>query len=144
MDTVFTIVKFLFLGFAGLIALLVVAALLFGKRIRKEWEYEAEFRNENGREFGEFDIESSRIEKEEPNYSLKAKFRMRHESLRLHQAVEIYLDDLLVLGGMVSEEGRISLNNGNLKNEPTNVAVGQSCRVVVGGNTIFTETLRPD
>lgn len=144
MESIVTVVKYVFLGFAGLVGLLVVAAMLFGKRIRKEWEYEAEFGDDAGREFGEFDIESSRIEKEEPNFSLKAKFRMRHESMRLHQAVEIYLDDLLVLEGMVSKEGRIFLNNSNLRNEPANVAVGQSCRVVVGGNTLFTETLRPD
>ena len=85
MEIVFDVIKYLVFGFFGLVGLLIVAALVFGKRIKKQWEFEAEFRDASGREFGEFDIEMSRIEKEEPDYTLKASFHMRHESLQLHQ-----------------------------------------------------------
>ena len=82
METLFDIVKYAFFGFFGLILLLIVVVVLFGKRIRKQWEYEADFRDADGREFGEFEIELSRIEKEEPDFTLKAKFRMRHPALK--------------------------------------------------------------
>ena len=66
MENVFSMVLYLIYGFLGLLAVLFVLAMLFGKRIRKQWEFEAEFRDAAGREFGELDIESSRIEKEGP------------------------------------------------------------------------------
>ena len=109
MDIVFTIVKYLIFGFFGLIGLLVVLALLFGKRIIKQWEFEAEFRDVKGREFGEFDIELSRIAKEETEDTFKAKFRMRHALLGAGQRVQVFLDDTLVLEGNVETEGRILL-----------------------------------
>lgn len=144
MEIVFTLAKYLFLGFFGLIGLLIVAALLFGDRIVKKWEYEAEFCNEDGREFGEFDIEMSRIEKKEPEYSLKARFRMRHEKLTLHSTVQVFLDDLLVLEGMVKHAGRILLTKENLQNVVTDAEAGQLCRIVCGGNELFTQELVPD
>jgi len=61
MDFIFSILKIIFFGFFGLIGLLFLLALIFGKRIVKQWEYEAEFRDGGGREFGEFDIELSRV-----------------------------------------------------------------------------------
>ena len=144
MGVISTILEVLVFGFIGLVAALIGIALIFGKRIRKEWEFEAEFRDERGREFGEFDIESSRIEKQEPDFTLKAKFRMRHAALQPHKVVEIYLDDLLVLQGSVNEAGRIRLDNRNLRNTPTAVAAGQTCAVAIGGSTMFSEPLRPD
>lgn len=144
MEAFFAAIKYLVFGFLGLIGLLFVLALVFGKRVRKQWEFEAEFRDENGREFGEFDVESSRVEKEEPDFTLKAKFRMRHTSLLAHQPVEVYVDDVRVLAGTVETEGRIFLNNDHLKDTPSQFVAGQSCRIVVGGNTLFTEALRPD
>jgi hypothetical protein len=81
METLFSLVVYLLYGFFGLLLLLFILAIVFGKRIKKLWEYEAEFRDAGGREFGEFDFEKSRIVKDESEYSFKAKFKMRHESL---------------------------------------------------------------
>lgn len=145
METVFSIVKFLFLGFFGLIGLLFVLAVLFGKRKITQWEYEADFRDERGREFGEFDIELSRIEKEQPEFSLKAKFKMRHESLKLHQTVQVFLENTLVLEGMVKQAGRIFLTEAeHLRSELEDPQVGQLCRVVAGGVTLFEQPLELD
>ena len=77
MEIIFSILKYGVFGFFGLIGLLIVVVMIFGKRIEKKWDYEADFRDESGKEFGELDVEMSRIEKDEPNFSLKAKFRMR-------------------------------------------------------------------
>jgi len=144
METLIDIIKYTVFGFFGLILLLAVLALLFGKRIRKQWEFEAEFRDDRGREFGEFDIESSRIEKQEPDFSIKAKLRMRHKSLQLHQTVRVYVDDIVVLEGMVQTEGQIQLGHENARDNPGNVQAGQRCRIVIGGNEVFSEALVPD
>ena len=42
MDTLFTIVLYILYGFFGFLLLIFILALLFGKRIKKQWEYEAE------------------------------------------------------------------------------------------------------
>ena len=144
METLFSIVLYILFGFFGLILLLFILALLFGKRIRKKWEFEAEFRDEGGREFGEFDIEMSRIEKKEPDFSFKAKFKLRHESLAPGQRVQVFLDETLVLEGNVETAGRILLRNDALVNEVSDATAGQLCRVVYGGLEHFSEAIRPD
>ena len=144
MDTLFTIVLYILYGFFGFLLLLFVLALLFGKRIRKKWEYEAEFRDESGREFGEFDIEMSRIEKEETDFTFKAKFRLRHESLDMGQRVQVYLEDRLVMEGTAEKAGRIQLGNDAVISPLSEARKGQVCRVVYGGRERFAEPLRPD
>lgn len=144
MDTLFSIVIYILYGFFGLLLLLFVLAILFGKRIKKKWEYEAEFRDQSGREFGEFDIEMSRIEKEETDFTFKAKFKLRHESLGAGQRVQVYLDDLLVMEGAVETPGRIYLKNNAVVSPATEARKGQVCRVVYGGREHFAQPLRPD
>ena len=131
-------------GFFGFLLIIFVLALLFGKRIKKKWEYEADFRDAGGREFGEFDIELSRIEKEEPDFSFKAKFKLRHASLDAGQNVQVYLDDLLVMEGAVESAGRIYLKDAAIVNAVSEAREGQVCRVVYGGRERFAEPIRPD
>ena len=144
MQTLFDIVKYLIFGFFGLILLLIVITLLFGKRIRKKWEFEADFRDADGREFGEFEIELSRIDKEEPDYTLKAKFRMRHASLRQHATVQVYVEDTLVFERMVETEGRLWVPRAPLVNPIERISAGQTCRVMVGGSEIASAAFHPD
>lgn len=145
MELIFNVIKYMMFGFVGFIAALVLLAVLFGKRVVRKWEYEAEFRDASGREFGELDIEMSRIEKDEPDFSLKAKFSMRHPALSRHQTIQVFVDDLLLLQGMVAAAGRIRLNHReHLQNAVADVSAGQRCRVVAGGQTLFEELLVPD
>lgn len=144
MDILFSIVMYILFGFFGLLFVLFVLALLFGKRIRKRWEYEAEFRDESGREFGEFDIEMSRIEKEEPDFTFKADFKLRHESLEVGQRVQVYLDRQLIMEGVVETEGRIYLKQDAVVGAVKDASAGQLCRVVYGGLEHFAEPIRPD
>ena len=144
MDILFTIVLYVLYGFFGLLLLLFILALLFGKRIKKKWEYEAEFRDASGKEFGEFDIEMSRIEKEETEFSFKARFKLVHESLGTGQRVQVYLDDLLVMEGSVEKAGRIYLKDDAVVTAATEAREGQVCRVVYGGQERFAEPLQPD
>lgn len=140
LDVILSLFKYLGLGLVALIVL----ALVFGKRIRKKWEYEAEFRDEKGREFGEFDIELSRIEKDEPNYTLKADFHMRHEALGHLQTVQVYIDELLILEGLVTEAGRVRLGNDRLQNEISDAPVGGICRIVCDGQELFRQEMVRD
>lgn len=144
METLFSFFQYALFGFVGLLLLLVLLVLLFGRRVRKRWDYEAKFRDLSGREFGEFDLEMSKIEKEEPEYSLKAKFRMRHESLEKGQLVQVYLEDLLVMQGNVTRSGRILLRDRAVVSEVRDPAPGQVCRVVWSGIEQFRAPIRPD
>jgi hypothetical protein len=144
MDALFSIVLYILYGFFGFLLLLFVLAMLFGKRIKKKWEFEAEFHDAGGREFGEFDIEMSRIEKKEPEFSFKAEFKLRHESLEAGQRVQVYLDDLLVMEGKVATAGRVLLRKDAIVNEATEATAGQVCRVVYGGLEQFSQPIRPD
>ena len=144
MESLIDIIMYMFFGFVGLIVLLVVFVILFGKRIRKEWEFEADFRDENGREFGEFEIELSQIEKEESDYTLKAKFRMQHPALIQHATVQVYVENTLVFEQMVETEGRMYVQRAQLINPVDRVAAGQNCRVMVGGTEIAAAHFHPD
>lgn len=144
MDVVFAIIKYVFLGFFGLVGALFVFALLFGKRVKKRWEYEAEFRDASGREFGEVDVELSRIEKEEPDYTFKASLRLRHERLVPQSKVQVEIDDKLVLEGMVDKPGFVHLGNEHIRTILDRPSAGQACRVLVGGAVLASAELLPD
>ena len=144
MDAIFSVIKIIFLGFFGLIGLLFVLALIFGKRIVKQWDFEAEFRDEQGKEFGELDIELSRIAKKETEDTFKAKFRLRHESLEKGQRVQVFLDDELILEGNVEAAGRLLLTQEHIKTELTSASAGQICRVIYGGKERFTQAIVVD
>ncbi len=144
MDLVFTVVKYIFMGLFGFVALAIVLALLFGKRIKKRWEFEAEFHDASGREFGEFDMELSRIEKEERDYRFKAKLRMRHDSLQPHDTVRVLVADQTILEGMVEKAGRVFLGNDHIRNTVEAPAAGQLCRVMVGSVELANATLVRD
>lgn len=144
MDTAITVFKYILIGFFGLIGVLFLLALLFGKRIVKQWEFEAEFRDENGREFGEFDIELSRIAKEEMEDTFKASFSMKHPSLASGQRVQVFLDEHLVMEGAVETEGRIRLSQEHIKRELSTASAGQTCRIVFGGVEQFTQVIVRD
>ncbi len=144
MEAIFTVLKYIFFGFLGLIVLLVVLAILFGKRIRKKWEYEAEFRDIDDKEFGEFDIELSRIEKQERDYTCKAKLRMRHKDIRGGDGVRVFIEDQLVLDGHAEQDGRLFIATQSMDAAMVEPTDGQLCRVEIGHTSVFASTLRAD
>ena len=93
-------------GFLGLICLLLILGLIFGKRVIKKWEYEANFYNDKKREIGEFDIEMKKFAKEEGDFELEAKFVLKHIELTMGSNVQVFLEDVLVMEGSVEKEGR--------------------------------------
>ena len=144
MDAFFSLLKYLVFGFFGLIGLLFLLALVFGKRVIKQWEYEAEFHDDNGHEFAEFDIELSRIAKEETEDTFKAEFRLRHPSLEAGQRVQVFLDDTLVLEGNSEMAGRIRLGAEHIRTPLESASAGQLCRVLWGGREQFAAAIVRD
>lgn len=143
-ETLFNLFMNLALGFIGFIVLVFVLAILFGKRVDKKWEFEANFYNDKHKEIGEFDIEMKKYAKEEGDYSLDANFRLKHSVLRIGRVVQIFLEDELVMEGVVEKEGRITLNNNNLKSEINDPHEGQICRVMCSSVELFAEKIIKD
>jgi len=141
MESIVTLVAY---GIFGLLALIIGLILIFGQRVIKQWEYEAEFRDEQGREFGEFEIELSQVQKEEPNPTVKARLELRHASLTEHKTVQAYIGDRLVLEGMVTTPGRISIRRQMGEGDAGRIADGHVCRITIGGSEQFEEPLRRD
>lgn len=143
MDLIGNIIKYAVYGFFGFIVFIFFMALLFGKRRITKWDYEADFYNDKRREIGEFEIKLNKYEKEE-DFSLKASFRLRHPALTEGSVVQIYLHDVLVMEGTVSEEGRINLTNEHLKSTVDNPEAGQICRVLCSSIELFAEPIHRD
>lgn len=144
MELFFDVIRYTVFGVFGLLGVVVIVALIFGKRVRKEWEFEAEFRAANGREFGEFEIESSRIEKVEPDYTVKATLKLRDASLTPGQTVQVFIEDTPVLEGSVTMAGRIKLGTDSLLQRPAEVRAGQRCIIAIDGREAWSERLLRD
>lgn len=144
MNLLIDVIKYSVFGVIALLAVLVVVALVFGKRVRKQWEFEAEFRDASGREFGEFEIECSRIEKVEPAYTVKAKLELKDAALTPGEAVRVFIDDTPILDGTVTAAGFIRLKQEGLLPAAHNVHAGQRCIIAIGGREAYSEVLRPD
>ena len=144
MNLLFDVIQYSVLGVFALLVVLVVVSLVFGKRVRKQWEFEAEFRDARGREFGEFEIECSRIEKVEPDYTVKAKLELRDEALTPGEAVRVFIDDAPVLEGNVTAAGHIRLRQEGLLPAAFDVRAGQRCIIAIGGREAYSEILQPD
>jgi hypothetical protein len=143
-DLLFSVLLYGVGGFFCLILLLFILAIMFGKRIDKQWEYEAKFLNDKGREIAEFDIESSRIAKQEREYSLKVEFQCRHTALNPGDRIEVYLEELLVVAGEVKHAGRIRLGNADLVNSPTEPGAGQICYIKHNQQILLQQALAKD
>jgi len=144
LEFIFDAIKYIVIGFFALLGVLIVLAILFGKRIEKKWAYEAEFMNEKGKEIGEFEISLFRYEKEQGEFQLSVDFDLKHPSLVPGNSVDVYLDNVLVLEGMVEKEGRISLGKKDLKNNLDNPQAGQKCVVKCSGIEVAAGELYPD
>lgn len=144
MEEIISLIKSAFLSLLILLGMLVVAALLAGRRAKKEWEYEAKFRDANGRQFGEFDIELSQVAKEELQPTIKAKLQMRHPSLTEHQIVQVLLDKRIVLEAMVESTGSIFVSKTFGGSDLAEVSAGQTCKVMLGDTEVAAAPLEGD
>ena len=144
MDTLFDIIKTVLLGFGALLLALFVLAVLFGKRVRKQWEYEAEFRDANGREFGEFEVELSQIEKEEPQPTAKLKLKLEDPALTVGKLAVVKLNDQVVYEVPVESDGRVSGTAIRPAAEVSRPAEGDLCQVLAGGAVIAEAKLKLD
>ncbi len=149
-ESILGLVKNVFLGFLGLVGAVFLFVLIFGKRVEKSWEFEAEFFSHGGlKEIGEFDVEMLKFKDEEGDPTLKIKFHLRHPELKAGALAQVYLDDQLVLEGTVEEDGKVRLGIDDLKDpglkNPANPPVaGQTCSVKCSGIDIISAELLVD
>ena len=130
--------------FFGLMAFVVLVVVVFGKRVHKLWEYEADFWDETGKYVGEFEIEMSKVGKEAIDHTLKAEFDARHDSLAPGQSVELFVDDLRVMQGTVVHAGKVVLTVDDLTVGDFHPLVGQTCRVSIDTQERWTADLKLD
>ena len=142
MDLLFSIIKYVAIGFFGLIGLLVVITIVFGKRVHKKWDYEAKFMA-GRREVGEFDIESYRLEDEE-DYRLEVECELKDSRLQAGNDIEVYLDGQKVMAGKVAQPGRLRLGKQDLLVALDNPAAGQVCELKCEGETLYSCILQAD
>ena len=143
METVLNLVTYAFGGFFALIGALFLLAVLFGKRMETKWDLEADFRDDRGREIGEFETECKRIAGEGADFTQRAKLELRHAALQPGQRVEVRLDDVPVMEGPVEKAGRIRLldTQGGEIEDPQ---VGQTCSVRLDGHELLSAPLQRD
>ncbi len=139
MEIIVSIVKYFFLGIFGLF----VFAILFGRRIEKLWDLEAEF-IVNEKECGELDLRKIRTAKTNDDYEYQVKFRLRDSRLTLGSEVEVFVGGELILSGCVEEDGFIALSNEHAKNVPESPTAGDTCRVLCSGQELFSQYLVND
>ncbi|MEM7410395.1 MAG: hypothetical protein AAF430_09195 [Myxococcota bacterium] len=142
------IVYGMFAFFGGIFALIVLA-VLFGKRIERKWDYEADFRDERGREIGELDVELFRVIEDkraavQPDFQLKVKFVLRHPALTPGQGLVVRLAGEPIFEQTLSESGRVLLREDALCSQIKSPRVGDLVTVEVGGAELFSEPLRRD
>lgn len=92
METDFTLFKYFVFGFFSLIVWMFAVAAIFGKRIRQRWELEAEFRDAGGKEFGEFDIQMSHIERAGRVYFDKSRIVSAVPNVAVGQMCRVVID----------------------------------------------------
>ena len=131
-------------GFFGFIFLLFILALIFGKKVEKKWELEADFINSLGKEIGEFEIELKRYPEEQTEFELCAELFLRHDSLRVGRTIEVLLADEPVMRGYVEKHGLIRLGKQNLSADIADPKAGQTCVVRCEGVELCRASLRAD
>ena len=144
MDTFFDILKTVLLGFGALLVALFVLAFLFGKRVRKQWEYEAEFRDDSGREYGEFEIELSQIDKEEAEPTTKLKLQLKDPALEIGRTAVVTLNDRVVFETTIKTAGRVLATETRAADGASRPAEGDICRVLIGDAVIAEAALTLD
>ena len=127
-------------GFVGLIILTII----FGKKVESRYDLEAEFQDDSGKEFAEFDIKFWRYAKEADEYQLKASFRWSDPRLSIGDKVSVYLNETLVLEGVVEKSSSIRLSSKHIKNTPENAKQGDECRVLLNDNLELKQAVLDD
>lgn len=128
-----------------LMVIFIVIAVLFGKKVEKQYDLEAEFNDEDDKEFADFDLSSWRYEKEGGEFQFEASFKWRDSRLALGSQVEVCLENQVVLQGTAEESGKINLHSKqHLANEPKSPQAGQTCQIKLNGEVVLEQPLHED
>jgi hypothetical protein len=112
MELIFTVLKYIGLGFVGFIGLFILIMIVFGKRIEKQWAVRADFKDpDSGDPVGKLEVAKERVAGGESDFRLKVKCKLRHAMLRAGQRVRVTVGETAVMEGEVKQDGRLRLGN---------------------------------
>lgn len=145
MDLIFTILKYIGLGFAGFFGLIILIFIFFGKRVEKQWEVRADFKGPNKRDvIGKFEVEKRRIAKEETDFRLQAKCNLSHSALRAVQPVRVTVGEVVAMEGKAQQDGRLRLRNDAWTGNIEALQPGATVTVWVGNEALASAELFSD
>ena len=98
----------------------------------------------NGREYGEFEIELSQIDKEEPEPTAKLKLQLRDPALAAGSRALVTLNDQPVFETEIKNAGRVLATETRTADAVSCPAEGDICRVLVDGSVIAEAELKLD
>lgn len=131
------IIKYFFLGFFGLVIVIIILTIIFGDQIENRWRFKALFKDENNNEIGRFRITLFGYVKKNKQYQLKIKLKLQHPQLIPGAIVKVYIEDRLFFESSVTKKGKVSfgrnLDKSDFKGVLQKPELGQLCKVKCSG-----------
>ena len=140
------IIKYFFLGFFGLVIVIIILTIIFGDQIENRWRFKALFHDENNNEIGRFRITLfGYVKKKDKPDRLKIKLRLKHPQLIPGAMVKVYIEDNLYYEHPVTKKGKVSFGQEMDKNDFKGIlrqpVLGEQCKVKCSGFIIASAEL---
>jgi len=92
---IFDIIKYFFLGFFGLVIVIIILTIVFGDQIKNKGHYQASFFDGENNATGRFRAIIYRYTKKDKPEQLKIKFSLKHPQIVSGAMVKIYIEEHL-------------------------------------------------
>jgi len=137
LELLFSIIKYAFLGFFGVISLLIIITIIFGDKIENRWRFKALFHDGNNNQIGRFRITLFGYVKKDKPDQIKIKLRLKHPQLMQGALVKVYIDDRLYYEWSVKKQGKASFGKvmdiKDFKYSLDEPALGRICKIKCSG-----------
>jgi len=145
LELFFNIIKYLFLGLFGIVALVIVVTIIFGDKIENRWRFKALFSDDKNQQIGRFRVTLFGYVKKHKPDQLKIKLRLKHPQLIPGALVKIYIDDTLFYENSISKQGKVSfgkvMDKSDFKGILKQPELGQLCKIKSAGFVLATAEL---
>jgi len=133
----FDIIKYFFLGFFGLVIVIIILTIIFGDQIENKGHYQALFVDDKNNAIGRFRAIIYRYTKKDKPERLKIKFSLKHPQIVSSAMVKIYIDEHLFYEITATKNGKISFGKSMDKNdfegELASLVNGALCKIKCSG-----------
>ena len=140
------IIKYFFLGFFGLVIVIIILTIIFGDQVENKWRFKALFNDEDGNQIGRFRITLFNfVKKKDKPDQLKMKLKLRHPQLMTGALVKVYIEERLYYEHPVTKKGKVSFGKvmdvADFKGVLHEPVLGQLCKVKCSGFVIASADL---